>query len=99
MKMIMTVVALALALAACNASEGQRCNPLEYSNSGTAGDCGGGLECVYPTAPNCGVAYCCAVDATGRITDPNPRCQRDTSLADVCMIDLSSAPTDAGGTD
>jgi hypothetical protein len=91
MKTIVTVVVLALA--ACNASEGQRCNPLEYSNSGTAGNCGGGLQCIYPTAPNCGVAYCCAVDEQGNITDKNPNCQADPSLDSVCMLDLSSPPT------
>ena len=26
------------------------------------GDCDDGYACVYPTAPNCGVAYCCTVD-------------------------------------
>jgi hypothetical protein len=82
-----------LALGACNQGDGQRCNPLEYSNSGTAGDCAAGLSCVYPTAPNCGVAYCCTVDSTGNITDPRATCQPDPTLDSVCMLDLSSTPT------
>jgi hypothetical protein len=96
MTMKITVAVLALAFVACNASEGQRCNPLEYSNSGTAGNCAAGFSCIYPTAPNCGVAYCCAVDEAGKITDTNPNCQADPSLDSVCMLDLSSAPIDAG---
>ncbi len=46
-------------LAACSAADGERCNPLQYSNDNAQGNCGAGLTCVYPTAPNCGVAYCC----------------------------------------
>ena len=88
------VFCAALLLGACNRGEGQRCNPLEYSNSGIAGDCGGGLACIYPTAPNCGVAYCCKLDSNGNIDDPNPNCQPDPSLDSVCMLDLSSAPLD-----
>jgi hypothetical protein len=80
----------ALLLAACNQGDGQRCNPLEYSNSGTAGDCGGGLACVYPTAPNCGVAYCCTVDSKGNITDTHANCQPEPSLDSVCMLDLAT---------
>ena len=86
-------------LVACSDHEGQRCNPLAYSNSGVRGNCAGQLDCVYPTAPNCGVAYCCAVDESGNIVDDNPNCQPDPSLQSVCMLDLSTAVTDGGTTD
>ncbi len=83
-------------LAACDAEEGERCNPLAYSETGSA-NCKSGFQCVYPTAPNCGVAYCCAVDSQGNITDKNPNCQPDPTLASVCMLDMSVL--DGGTTD
>ena len=86
-------------LAGCTQGEGERCNPLEYSNSGTAGNCGSGLSCVYPTAPNCGVAYCCAVDSNSNITDKNANCQPDPTLAMQCGLDLSTEPMDGGSSD
>jgi hypothetical protein len=86
-------------VAACSQDEGTRCNPLEYSDNSIQGNCAGGFACVYPTAPNCGVAYCCAVDSKGNIIDKNPNCQPDPSLASVCMIDLGTTPGDGGATD
>jgi hypothetical protein len=83
-------------LAACSADEGERCNPLQFSDNGSQGNCSSGLACVYPTAPNCGVAYCCTVDSNGNITDKNPNCQPDPSLDSVCMIDLGGTPGDGG---
>jgi hypothetical protein len=83
------VVSLLLLLVACNPQEGvgERCNPMQFESN-----CADGLSCVYPTAPNCGVSYCCAVDSNGNITDKNPNCQPDPSLISVCMLDLGVAP-------
>ena len=88
-------IGLLLAITGCGTNGvGERCNPLRATS-----DCNSGLSCVYPTAPNCGVSYCCAVDANGNITDDNPSCQPDPSLASACMLDLSMSPLDAGVTD
>ena len=38
-KLSACAIFMALFSGACNQGDGQRCNPLEYSNSGTAGDC------------------------------------------------------------
>jgi len=86
-------IALLLTIAGCDspADNDQRCNPLQFSNQ-----CNSGYSCVYPTAPNCGVAYCCKVDDSGNIIDKNANCQFDPSLVDVCMLDLALAPADAG---
>ncbi len=83
----------------CDAGDGQRCNPLAYSTSGTAGNCGSGRSCVYPTAPNCGVAYCCTTDVDGLVIDKSPSCQPDPALASVCMLDLGTGIPDAGTSD
>jgi hypothetical protein len=81
--------AIVAAVAACDqaAPNDQRCNPQQFSNQ-----CNSGYSCVYPTAPNCGVAYCCKVDDSGNVTDDNPNCQPDPTLGPVCGLDL-------GGTD
>jgi hypothetical protein len=92
------VLVVPLLFGACSDHEGQRCNPLAYSNSGVRGNCAGQLDCVYPTAPSCGVAYCCAVDESGNIVDDSPSCQPDPSLASVCMLDLAGV-TDGGTPD
>lgn len=85
-----------LLLAGCPVGQrGDRCNPLEYSSNGVQGDCADGLACVYPTAPACGVAYCCATGADGTITDTHPSCQPDPALAGPCVLDL--APAGDGG--
>ncbi len=73
--------------------EGERCNPARFTS-----DCDPGLSCVYPTAPNCGVAYCCAVDGKGNITDKDPSCQPDPAAAAACMLDLGVASATDGGT-
>jgi hypothetical protein len=99
MRTLGMVVAL-LFIAGCDAEHGERCNPLQFSESGTQGNCVSGFACVYPTAPACGVAYCCVVDANGNITDSDPNCQPDPSLDSVCMLDdLSGSPADAGSGD
>lgn len=85
---------LVIALVGCPEGQtGERCNPLEYSDSGKQGNCRSGLACVYPTAPSCGVSYCCETDAEGRITDTHPNCQPDRTAAEQCML---PAPEDAG---
>lgn len=73
-----------LLLVACAPGNGERCNPLRYSDNGAQGDCADGFACVYPTAPNCGVAYCCTTDASGKITDTDPNCQPDPGLLKQC---------------
>jgi hypothetical protein len=85
-------------LAGCDAEDGERCNPLQYNESGS-GNCASGLTCIYPTASNCGVAYCCTVDSKGNITDKNPNCQPDPTLQSVCMIDSGTTASDAGAKD
>jgi hypothetical protein len=86
-----------MVIAGCGApGEGQRCNPLQYSNNGLQGDCDDGFACVFPTAANCGVAYCCRVDSKGNVSDKHSNCQPDPTLADVCMLDLGPASADAG---
>lgn len=84
--------------AACDAGHGERCNPLQYNETGS-GNCVSGLTCVFPTAPNCGVSYCCATDSNGNITDTHPNCQPDPTLAPACMLDLSVVPLDGGAGD
>jgi hypothetical protein len=84
----------ALLLGGCAAGEGERCNPLAYSDNGSQGNCQDGLACVYPTAPNCGIAYCCRVDSNGNITDENPNCQPVHDDVAACMLDLSVTPPD-----
>jgi hypothetical protein len=85
-----------MVLACASPQQGERCNPLAFSDNNIQGDCDTGLACLYPTAPNCGVAYCCKVDANGTVVDKSPNCQFDPSLVGVCMLDLASAPSDAG---
>ncbi len=88
-------IGILLALAGCGTQgEGERCNPLRFTT-----DCDPGLTCVYPTAPNCGVAYCCNVDDMGNVSDPNPNCQPDPAAAAACMLDLGVPATDGGATD
>lgn len=99
MRSSILVLALFASLAACDKGEGERCNPLQYSDDGISGNCSQGLACVYPTAPNCGVAYCCALDTKGNVIDKNPNCQPDPDAIAACMLDFSVAPLDAGGAD
>jgi hypothetical protein len=81
-------------IAACSQDQGTRCNPLQYSDNGIQGNCDTGFACVYPTAPNCGVAYCCKVNAVGKIVDPSPTCRPDPSLIPICNIDMGSSDAD-----
>jgi hypothetical protein len=90
------MLTLLLALAGCNPGHGERCNPNEFSDIPNQGNCQIGFSCVYPTSPGCGVAFCCTVDANGKITDSNPNCQPDPTLAPVCELDIGATPTDAG---
>jgi hypothetical protein len=87
------------AIVGCTPGEGERCNPLEIADIPNQGNCAIGFSCLYPTALSCGVAYCCKVDSTGKITDSNPNCQPDPTLVPVCKLDLGVAPADGGGHD
>jgi hypothetical protein len=80
---------LLMGLAACRRDPGERCNPAQFSDNGIQGNCGTGYACIYPTASNCGVAYCCKVDANGNNIDPSPICRPDPTLLSVCPIDMS----------
>jgi hypothetical protein len=52
-----TIGFFALLLASgCAPGEGDRCNPLLFSD-----ECGGGLQCTVPQ--NCAVAYCCPTNS------------------------------------
>ncbi len=46
------IVACLLAEIGCTPGEGDRCNPLRFSD-----ECAQGTSCLYPK--NCSVAYCC----------------------------------------
>ncbi len=71
------IVTLLLAAAGCHPGEGERCNPLLFSDECTAGNAA--LSCVYP--PHCGVAYCCPTKASS--TNPNCQaCPSDAGVAD-----------------
>jgi len=91
MTRILIMFTFATAVLGCSQGEGQRCNPLFFTD-----ECGSGLTCIYPTAPMCGVAYCCAVNSDGVVTDKDPNCQPDPTLS--CAPDFSS-PVDAGTSD
>lgn len=54
-----------LAGAGCTTGEGERCNPLRFSD-----ECAPGNSCMYPK--NCAVAYCCPpADRVGPQTSSN----------------------------
>jgi hypothetical protein len=92
------MLTLLLACAGCAPGQGERCNPLEISDPPSQGNCPTGFSCVYPTAPNCGVAYCCKVDSSGKVVDTDPNCQPDTTLATTCAVDFA-VPIDGGSSD
>jgi len=88
-------IAVLVAVAGCGTNDrGERCNPLRATS-----DCDPGFACVYPTGPNCGVSYCCALDSNGNVSDSHPSCQPDPASAAACMLDFSVVPGDAGATD
>jgi hypothetical protein len=65
---IVALATLALAGSGCHPGEGERCNPLLFSDECTDGN--PNLHCVYP--PHCGVAYCCpALQSFTPGTNPN----------------------------
>lgn len=84
-------IGILLWLAGCTNGDGERCNPLRATT-----DCDPGLSCVYPTAPMCGVSFCCKVDGNGNIVDRNANCQPDPTAAAQCMLDFATMPMDAG---
>ena len=67
-------------LAGCNPSEGERCNPLLFSN-----DCNSGFACTYQS--NCGVAYCCP---TNRASS-NPNCQACPAADAGSVVDAGTS--------
>lgn len=93
----LVLIGALLAMGCATNGEGERCNPLRATS-----DCNDGLTCVHPTGPNCGVSYCCAVDAQGNVVDTHPNCRPDPQSAAACMLDLSlddSSPPADGGQD
>jgi len=52
LKRILVLALFAVACAACDPTEGDRCNPLLFED-----ECASGLACTVP--PNCVVAFCC----------------------------------------
>jgi hypothetical protein len=82
----LSLFGLLLGLVACPGA-GERCNPLAFDS-----ECPSGLTCIYPTAPMCGVAYCCAVGSSGNVTDAHANCQPDPTLS--CAPDGSAYAVD-----
>lgn len=52
------IAGLLLGITDCRPIEGERCNPLLFSD-----ECSEGTQCTYPA--HCGVAYCCPLKVTG----------------------------------
>ena len=89
MKTLLIVLAASLSLAACRPSEGERCNPLAFTDECQPND--KHLACVYPLGAACGIAYCCAVDSNGNIVDKNPSCQPDPAAAATNLSQAQAA--------
>ncbi len=64
MTRILALLALAFVLAGCHPGEGERCNPMLFTD-----ECNSGFACTYPTG--CGVAFCCPTSGQSS----NPNCQ------------------------
>ena len=69
MMRIVGLVAAIFALTGCHPNEGERCNPMLFSD-----ECRSGFVCTYPQG--CPVASCCPT--TG--TSSNPNCQACPAL-------------------
>ena len=78
-------IALLAAVTSCSGpKQGERCNPLLFSD-----ECGAGSMCTYPA--NCGVAYCCPV--TGGTTNPNCQaCPAPDAGTDDAATAMNAAP-------
>ncbi len=76
-----------LVVAGCKPVEGERCNPLLFSD-----ECPQGLSCTYPA--NCGVAYCCPQQAASGISG---NCQACPSVDGGMEAGTDGGPD--GGTD
>lgn len=63
----LALLGMLLSIANCRTSEGDRCNPLLFSD-----ECGPERKCIYPA--NCAVAYCCP-PADQTPADMHPNCQ------------------------
>jgi hypothetical protein len=66
---LLALATLVATAAGCHPDEGERCNPLLFSDECSAAD--PRLSCVYP--PNCGVAYCCPAPSKFSATS-SPNC-------------------------
>lgn len=65
---ILSAIGALLLISDCKPLEGERCNPLLFSD-----ECTDGLTCTYPT--HCAVAYCCPL-ADQVTPDNHANCQR-----------------------
>ena len=83
MTRILGISAVLFLLAGCTPTEGQRCNPEQFTS-----DCNSGFACVYPT--NCAVAYCCPTTRAST----NPNCQAcpaaDAGVDAATAVDAAS---------
>jgi hypothetical protein len=61
---ILGMFAVVLALAGCHPGEGERCNPMLFTD-----ECEEGFACTYPQG--CAVAFCCPTSGTSS----NANCQ------------------------
>jgi hypothetical protein len=84
---LLSVGLLLLAVAGCDPSEGDRCNPLLFNDDCTSA----GLVCVYP--PNCGVAFCCP-PADKMTAQTSPHCGACPG-PDLAMMSTDDAAVDA----
>lgn len=62
-----SVAALLLTYLGCTPIEGDRCNPLLFTD-----ECGSGTQCSYPK--NCAVAYCCPSQVTAKTSSTCQAC-------------------------
>jgi hypothetical protein len=62
---VLTATTILSAWVSCTPGEGERCNPLRFTD-----ECTNGTQCTYPK--NCGVAYCCPAQVTPQ---SSPSCQ------------------------
>jgi hypothetical protein len=61
---ILGLLIVVVSFAACHPGEGERCNPMLFSD-----ECNSGFACTYPA--NCPVAFCCPTSGTSS----NANCQ------------------------
>ena len=62
---LLSVALWLLTVSGCTTGEGERCNPLRFTD-----ECGAGSSCTYPI--NCAIPYCCPpADKVGPQTSAN----------------------------